>query len=602
MNYTAYLQFDLQESLSSVYSVKLASENPSDNYGILDLTTNTSIVSWGEEIIPSDIGTYSYTFNVENGHIYLVSWEITANAGEDPVYKTDQYGPFFSVDNTDIRAVTDSSGTFIQGSTSTFMLKITNFDGNPLDAETISISIYDEDGSEVILDYTVPIHVDTGFYIYEWVIDSNQTAGEYTIVWNYIVDDIEKAEVQSIVVSTDARQSDVGSMYWGRPLHFRLALEHHLACAQSIPIYFEQANSSRNNKVFRFSFPRWNQSPGVTVYRNQNVVNSGVEVDYFNGLITFDTPLSSYEIVNADYNFKWFSDEDLMRFLNNALQTINVFPPASGYSLNDVPDRFIPAVLYGAAKDALRQLMMCLQFQQPAQIFGGSENAQKAFTNFESLKQNYEKDWEKMLEQKKFGPYPRTRMVVTPEYTLPGGRSLHPETELLVLVVSRLMKYNYMATESYVYTNTYMKDISGYDIRTCSIKEIHTLFHNGYDIEILSQSDRSGNLIFSPINYVWNSGYKTIYNLKTSNGYNIKASDEHLFFVNGRYVPLRDIRAGDRVITCDDHNWEYSTVKSINQLKTKINMYDLEVFGTANLFANGIKCHNSRWFRYLFKN
>jgi hypothetical protein len=79
--------------------------------------------------------------------------------------------------------------------------------------------------------------------------------------------------------------------------------------------------------------------------------------------------------------------------------------------------------LYGAAKDALRQLMLCVNFQQPAQVFGGPEQAAKAFANFDTLKQNYEKDAEKLLEQKKLGPYPKSRMVVTPEFTLPGGRS-----------------------------------------------------------------------------------------------------------------------------------------------------------------------------------
>ena len=35
-----------------------------------------------------------------------------------------------------------------------------------------------------------------------------------------------------------------------------------------------------------------------------------------------------------------------------------------------------------------------------------------------------EEDLNKMYEQKKFGPYVGlTRMVVVPEYTLPGGRS-----------------------------------------------------------------------------------------------------------------------------------------------------------------------------------
>ena len=102
---------------------------------------------------------------------------------------------------------------------------------------------------------------------------------------------------------------------------------------------------------------------------------------------------------------------------------MNTYPPHSGYNLDTLPDRYFTTVLYGAIKDALRTLMGCLMFQQPAQVFGGTEEAAKAFSNFETLKQNYEKDWDKLVEQKKFGPYPKTRMVVTPEFTLPGGRS-----------------------------------------------------------------------------------------------------------------------------------------------------------------------------------
>ena len=66
---------------------------------------------------------------------------------------------------------------------------------------------------------------------------------------------------------------------------------------------------------------------------------------------------------------------------------------------------------------------MCLNFQEPALVFGGTDKAQQAFSNFESLKQNYEKDWDKMVDNKKFGPYPSGFNVSTPEYTLPGGRS-----------------------------------------------------------------------------------------------------------------------------------------------------------------------------------
>ena len=67
---------------------------------------------------------------------------------------------------------------------------------------------------------------------------------------------------------------------------------------------------------------------------------------------------------------------------------------------------------------------MCLQFQQPQEVFGGPDAARQAFQNLETLKKNYEGDFNLLLEQKKYGSYVGlTKTVVTPEYTLPGGRS-----------------------------------------------------------------------------------------------------------------------------------------------------------------------------------
>ena len=424
MEHTITLIFDTDDMPTGVFRVRLATTDPSgDAYGVLDLTDSTITVPWGTVVPEDPTGTYSYTFTVENGHIYDVSWEILANDGEAPTYKTYQVGPFFSVNNDDVRAVSSFAGNFTQGSFATFLLKVTNFDGNPVDAENIYIEIYEEgSGTLVTLDNNIPERITTGFYAMDWVIPADQTEGNYRVIWHYIIDDIQKAEIQNMVISE--RSSDTDTVWYsGREYEFRVALEHHLACTQNVPVYFEQAKPSRDSKTFHFTFKDWNQSPGVKIYKNGVIVNSGVEIDYFKGTVTFDTDILSQETVNADYNFKWFSDDELIRFLLNALQTMNTYPPHSGYTLGSVPDRYTPAVLYGAAKDALRQLMLCITFQQPAQVFGGPDQASKAFTNFETLKQNYEKDAEKLLEQKKLGPYPRSRMVVTPEFTLPGGRS-----------------------------------------------------------------------------------------------------------------------------------------------------------------------------------
>jgi len=505
---------------------------------------------------------------------------------------------------SEIRATASFRGSFRQGGTADLLLKVTDFDGTPVDPSSIECTITSgaplNDPSTsytIVVNASNPFLIETGYYVYSWAIASDQTIGTYYATWEYIVDGETKYEYQQLEVVESASNAAPSSFYTERLILFREALEYHLSCAQAIPVYFEQAKPSRDNTKFEFTFDSWNQSPGVKIYRNEKIINSDAEVDYFNGTVTFDTSLMPQESVNADYNFKWFDDDELTRFLVNSLNTINTFPPHTGYTLDSIPDRYTPALLYGAAKDALRQLMMCLQFQQPQQVFGGSEAAQKAFSNFETLKQNYEKDWEKLVEQKKLGPYPKTLCVVTPEYTLPGGRCLHPDSEVIILVFD----IKNSVKEKCNFYNVYTDIISGKDVRKSTIKEAYKLFKNGFNIEILSHSDLTGNLVFAPINHIWQSGIKTVYNLKTFNGYNVMSSDEHLFYVNGKYVPLRDIREGDEVVTCDNHNFEFSTVKSINQLKRKVEMYDLEVYGTANLFANGIKCHNSRWFRYLFK-
>ncbi|MCD6436634.1 MAG: hypothetical protein J7L15_09690 [Clostridiales bacterium] len=518
-----------------------------------------------------------------------------------------------------VNAIAEFKGTFKQGDSVCLYLKITTFDGAPIDPYRITCTVTGptEDASlNSVVATGTPFQAERGFYIYSWDIEAINPVGTYVIDWEYYVEEIERHEYQNVMI-TEA-DTLVPACYSYRLSAFRAALEHHIACAQSIPIYYEQSKPSYDNRSFQFSFKNWNQSAGAKVYKNKELVSSGIEVDYPNGKVRFSDILMPQEQINVDYNFKWFTDEELDRFLNNAVQLVNIYPPVSHYSINNISDQYIPIVLYSAAKDALRQIMMCLQFQQPQQVFGGEEGSQKAFSNMEALKKNYEGEVDKLLEQKKYGRYPKLAMNVVPEYTLPGGRCLHPDTELLIIVTNRIIEVSNFSKYLNVYTNSinnsisinanvYTDDIgsfesvSGDDVKTSTIREIYELFNNGFDVEVLSQSDLTGNLVFAPIDHIWKSGVKTIYNLKTFNGYNVKASDEHLFYVNGRYIPLRDIKVGDEIITCDNHNWETSTVKSISQFKRKTKMYDLEVSMTSNLFANGIKCHNSRWFRMLFK-
>lgn len=321
-----------------------------------------------------------------------------------------------------INASTSKRGRFRQNDWGILMLAISQPCFGAVDAEDISIQIYQ--GSDVVkFDSDIPMQVDDGNYVFEWVIDEDQPTGEYTADWMYTIDDVDYTATQTFIVHPGSAEAKADILYNERLIAFREGLEKLIMCAQQIPVYFEQSKPSCDGKKFDFTYPRWNLSRRIKVYRNKKLLTTGFNINHFKGRITFDQELLPQDIVNMDYDFRWFTDEELDAFLNNALMAFNSFPPVQQFNLLNVPAIHMPVILYGAAKDALRQMMMCLQFQEPQQVFGGADRAQQVFGNIETLKQNYEKDWDKLTEVKKYGRYPKMGLVIVPEYTMPGGRS-----------------------------------------------------------------------------------------------------------------------------------------------------------------------------------
>ena len=323
---------------------------------------------------------------------------------------------------TGVRAVSEHRGTFSQGTLGLLLIKITDFDGNPCDPDSITLDIDNDDTSTSLVDDGVPHKEATGFYIYEIDIDNDQAEGDYTVTWTYIMDGTTMTELQSITIAAKDTDKTNSSMYFGAASVIRHTLETYIRCTQNIPVYWEQAMPTGSRSSFYFTFNKWNQASGKTrIFRNDVIMEEGLEIDYFKGRVTFDTPLSAYDKVFAQYNFSWFSEDDLNEFLRTSIQAFNSFPPHGVATFATLEDKYIPAVLYGAAADAIREMLMCLNFQEPRLIF---EDADKAFQNLETLKKNYEEKWKTLVDQKKLGPYVGLhKAVVVPEFTLPGGRS-----------------------------------------------------------------------------------------------------------------------------------------------------------------------------------
>jgi len=77
-------------------------------------------------------------------------------------------------------------------------------------------------------------------------------------------------------------------------------------------------------------------------------------------------------------------------------------------------------------------------------------------------------------------------------------------------------------------------------------------------------------------------------------------SEEHIIFVNGEEKPAMEVEVGDILHVYLLDGIKESKVVSIEPIEAE-ETYDVEIPSTENLFVNNIKCHNSRWFRYLFK-
>ncbi len=416
-----FIEYKINSVLSDAYSVTLSSAD--DSYGVKE-QDGTVVVSNGTSVVNSSTGFYEYDLEVDYGVVYVASWRITPTSGAQPVHVTQTLGPFYSVQQDSIQGIADYRGSFVQGTTTSLKLQITDFQGTAIDPESITISISNNDDSSVISS-GIPDKISTGLYVFDWVIAADDAIGPYTAIWEYSINGSTYTNNQGVLIISDGSIATATSLYSSRMSDLRTALEYHICCAQSIPVYDEQGINHEDQRTVKFTFPRWNQNHLTRIYRNQKLVTSGVTINYFKGEITFNDALhAEYDTVNADYNFRWFSDEELDRFLQNALHIYNNYTPFTKKSLMTIDDRYIPIILYGAAIDALRQLILCIQFQQPKEVFGGPDGAKDAASTFETLKKNYEEMFYKLLEQKKNGPYTGlTKTIVTPEYTLPGGRS-----------------------------------------------------------------------------------------------------------------------------------------------------------------------------------
>jgi hypothetical protein len=461
---------------------------------------------------------------------------------------------------------------FAQGQTATLAAQFVTTVGQPVDVPDAEVAIFGPSLS-VVLPATAMTNVTTGFYFYDYLIPNSLEPFTYTVRYTGTVLGTPSAITQTLQVV----EAGTPLTMTQRLADLVAAIGTYIDCAQAIPVLNELGTRNEDATVFKFSWPRWNLT-NAELRINGIIHTSGFALDFDAGKATFTSPRLVTDRVTITYNFRMFSDIELLRFLSDALDQVKLEPPADpNMTLESMPSRFVGVVLLGASALAYAKFVMCLQFPQYQTIFGGREGAKDAISNFMLLKENKEKQFErdkKTLKTK--GPYPKMYIVSTPEYTLPGGRCLSPLTMCAFKINGKEMKI--------------------------TIKEAASAFKDGAAIEVVSQPEGSEEIGFAPVSMIWESGDKEAWVLETERSHRVVASAEHLFFSTGSYVPLGGLEVGDDLVSCEGGVAVKDRVKSVKNSGKRMTMYDLEVPSTGNLFANGVKCHNSRWFRYLFSS
>jgi hypothetical protein len=205
------------------------------------------------------------------------------------------------------------------------------------------------------------------------------------------------------------------------------ALEVYLECLQHTTVVNELATRSIDRKVYQLHWADWNlTNPDVRLNNRSIAMDDPLfpySIDFNAGKITFENPLRPEDNLKVSYNFRVFNDTALMRFIQDAISELNSQAPQSSYTIDAFPFNLISAVMMGARKNAMIQLMICMQNQNFKTIFGDSkEDWSSAYSAYKDIKENSEKSFNDIKKEIKKS-LPRIAIISTPEYTMPGGRS-----------------------------------------------------------------------------------------------------------------------------------------------------------------------------------
>jgi len=273
----------------------------------------------------------------------------------------------------------------------------------------------------------------TGVWYADWLVPASLSPGNYYDVWTFRWD--SSGDVQRLVFEINVKPA-TSFINWTSPsiaqqigdngVSMMLELCNSIIYeAQHIWVHWEQGLLKDDGNTLYFAYPNWNQDPRPLIRKNNRLISTGWQANMM-GLVRLEMPPDPEDQFFAQYQFKYFSDEELLSFLNEGLYMMNAIPPASMYytSIENLPFYWRAGVVLYAGIQALRRLVFGLNFAERAIIFGENwdNHVQSSIDNFKTLYTDYMTLWLEISKNIKKA-LPGISQFVTPEYTLPGGRS-----------------------------------------------------------------------------------------------------------------------------------------------------------------------------------
>lgn len=423
-----------------------------------------------------------------------------------------------------------------------------------------------------------------GVWYVDVFIPETWPTGHYYDIWKYQW--LTDSEIEGKTFEIDVHEADE-TINWISPeiVHSNCArvaellndLENNFIHeAQHIPMYWEQGYKHWDDKTLDFAYKNWRTDYRVMIRKNNRLMEDGWYADY-NGTIRMERAYDPEDHFFAHYYFRYFSQEELLDFLNMGLRMMNSTPPASTTynTICNTPREWDAGILLYGAVTALRRLVFGFNFQERAFVLGddGAEQ-QRKIDNMKQLYAEYNEIWLEVKKDVKTRRLPGITAIVIPEYTLPGGRCMSADTCI--------------------------KCKMGNVIADMMIEEMLSVFEAGDEISALS--NKNGNVVFSPISMIWRSGKKLTYTLETIEK-SIRLSEEHLVYLpnNESYVPTKNLKQGDTILVLKDNLLIPSRLTRSPSPYQVEEVFDIEIPKTENFIGNDIVSHNSRWFRYLYK-